>query len=84
MAKNNIDDLPIKLLSVAYLERKQTKFAYCPNCKEIFEDDMPSYGSLLCPRCDYALLRGLTKIDIVNGQYQGYPIEVSTEAHYGA
>ena len=44
-------------------------YAYCTKCKEAFIDDMPLYGSLLCPRTEmhaspFGLIRGLTETQI--------------------
>jgi hypothetical protein len=58
-----------RALSEAYKTLPKT-CAYCQNCKEVFIDDIPQYGSILCPNgCGYALMRGLltegTKRDFV-------------------
>ena len=56
-------------LSKAYKEFKYNRFAYCPNCKKVYKDDLPIYGSLYCPNkdCDpedgrYCIQRGLKEI----------------------
>ena len=47
-------------LSEAYEAYKQepTTFACCAKCRLAWSDDMPWIGSLHCPRCGDALLRG--------------------------
>jgi len=64
----------MKKLSKEYKKIKGDSYAYCPNCKEFFIDDMPIYGSLYCPNetCKtkngrYCIIRGLPS--------PAYPIE---------
>ncbi len=41
-------------------------FAVCTNCKEIFIDDYPLFGSYICPNCkslEIALVRGFDSIE---------------------
>lgn len=50
----------IPLLSEEY-RKARFGFAYCQNCKTVYEDDQPLCGSILCPRCpEWALMRGLS------------------------
>lgn len=58
------------LLSEAYARRKPTTYAVCEKCRTAFLDDVPRFGSLICPNgCGgndlspfgYALFRGATK-----------------------
>ena len=52
--ENNIK--PVKKLSECY----KNQFAYCEKCEEYFEDDLPNYGSIICPnRCGYCVERGI-------------------------
>ena len=56
---------PYRKLTVAYKVRPNS-YAYCGKCNEGFIDNIPSYGSLLCPNSTshpipYAVIRGLTK-----------------------
>ena len=50
----------MKKLSEVY-KNLPLKYGYCFNCKEFFIDDIPMYGSLMCPKCKWALYRGLEK-----------------------
>lgn len=40
---------------------KITTYAVCHNCKKVYQDDAPQYGSLMCPICRNAVERGVTK-----------------------
>jgi len=50
----------IRKLSQAY-KKLLPKYGYCPNCEEFLFDDIPMYGSLLCPTCKWAIYRNLEK-----------------------
>lgn len=53
----------IPLLSKSY--KAGGTFAHCPICNGVWVDDLPLYGSVLCPNCPgYAVIRGLTENDI--------------------
>lgn len=61
----DIDNIAIPLLSTETKQAQWQTFAYCVNCKRIYQDDLPVAGLLMCPHCDkYALYRGLTKEEI--------------------
>ena len=46
-------------LSQEYSDRRRGTFAHCRGCKVTYWDDVPNYGSLLCPRCwEFVLVRG--------------------------
>ena len=47
-------------LSQEYSDRRRRgTFAHCRGCNVTYWDDVPNYGSLLCPRCwEFALVRG--------------------------
>ena len=50
----------MKKLSQEY-KKLLPKVAWCPNCDKFFIDDIPMYGSLMCPKCKWVLYRGLEK-----------------------
>jgi hypothetical protein len=52
----------------------QKGFAACPHCMTFYFDDLPLYGSVMCPECTGALHRGLTWLDASSG---GFACEVS-------
>lgn len=66
MSSLTIKDRPIKLLSQAYQENSPTTFAVCSHCHAVFQDDVPNYGSLICPYCNWALRRGLKEDEIAS------------------
>jgi len=41
--------MKLKKLSKAYKQNTTIRYATCPNCKTIYEDDIYLYGSLYCP-----------------------------------
>ena len=38
-------------------------YAYCYECREFFEDDLPIYGSILCPNnCGNVVMRRIKEL----------------------
>jgi len=66
LARINGDE-PIPLLSQSYGGSTLT-FAYCQNCDRLYTDDLPQYGSIKCPTCEWALIRGITPEALKDGR----------------
>ena len=49
-------DKKLRNLSEEY-SRKKPDVVYCPGCKEFFLNDIFYMGSLICPDCDWTLMR---------------------------
>jgi hypothetical protein len=48
---SGLDDAAIPLLSAEWTKARKDTYAFCHGCNSIYIDDLPNYGSIICPVC---------------------------------